>query len=137
MPRRELDAWLWLQSHELLAQAERIQQRLLASVQAVAPGGPDPVGPIPLNLFEGADQLTLMAAVPGVGPGGVQVTLDEGALVLRAHRSLPSACKVGALRLLEIPCGRFERRLRLPPGLVLDQVTLQDGMLLITLRKGP
>lgn len=133
MPRVDLETWMWQQTRELLVQAERIQQNFFATVGALPSWGPA------LNLWETERAFVVMAAVPGVAAADIQVEVQDGELVLRGKRALPQSPADGELYLLEIPCGRFERRLRLPrrEPLTLGEVRLTQGLLSVELRKQP
>jgi HSP20 family molecular chaperone IbpA len=80
----------------------------------------------------------VIAAIPGVSSDQVQVRIEAGELVITGHRPLPKCCTDGDLKVWEIPLGRFERRLRAVTGenpLFLGEVKLQEGLLIIQLRK--
>jgi HSP20 family protein len=64
------------------------------------------------------------------------VAIDGDALVVAGIRVLPSALQTAVIHRLEIPQGRFERRVRLPAGAYNDiRRAVSDGCLLITLQK--
>jgi HSP20 family molecular chaperone IbpA len=72
-----------------------------------------------------------------VAPESIEVRIEQGDLVLRGRRSLPRPPD-GRLRLLEIPCGSFERRLRLPHGTyAMEGPDLDRGLLSLRLRRLP
>ncbi|MEU7217925.1 Hsp20/alpha crystallin family protein [Nocardia iowensis] len=45
---------------------------------------------MPMDLFKAGDHYVLNADLPGVDPGSVDVSVDNGTLTLRAQRSAPS-----------------------------------------------
>jgi len=64
--------------------------------------------------------------------------LEGRELGITGERPLPKCCNDGELKIWEIPLGRFERRLTLIEGsnsLSLGEVSLQNGLLIIELRK--
>jgi HSP20 family protein len=66
----------------------------------------------------------------------VEAAIEVGELVIAGTRTYPAALRTAIIHRLELPQGRFYRRLRLPPGrysTVRRAVT--DGCLLITLQK--
>jgi HSP20 family molecular chaperone IbpA len=68
----------------------------------------------------------------------MNVRLDGRDLVITGERPLPKCCNDGELKIWEIPLGRFERRIALIDvgnSLALGEVSLQDGLLIIELRK--
>ena len=61
---------------------------------------------------------------------------EEAGLVVRGERPMPSVCQRAAIHRLEIPYGRFERRIALPPGSYrLHEQLLEDGFLIVVLRQ--
>jgi HSP20 family molecular chaperone IbpA len=58
----------------------------------------------------------LEVALPGVPPERIELECAPGELVVRGERRLPRQLAGAAIQRLEIPHGRFERRLALPPG---------------------
>jgi HSP20 family molecular chaperone IbpA len=91
-----------------------------------------------VNVVETDTSLWVLSAVPGVAADRMNVRLEGRELVIEGERPLPKHCNDGELKLWEIPLGRFERRLTLIEGrkpLTLGEVSLQDGLLIIELRK--
>jgi hypothetical protein len=61
---------------------------------------------------------------------------DGAALVVTGERRLPASCHAGAIRRLEIPYGRFERRIPIPSGhYELHEQRVENGCLIIGLRQ--
>ena len=52
----------------------------------------------------------------GVAPENVRVRIDSGGLSVTALRALPMTQRTTEIHRLEIPYGRFERRIALPRG---------------------
>jgi HSP20 family protein len=133
MPTERPDTWMWQRTWELLDRAERLNRHFFVRLRSREPC---PVWEPPIDVYETPDAIWVMAALPGVEPRGVRVSLGEGALVLEGERSTPARCLHAAVRRLEIPRGRFERRLELPPGSYALAVSeLADGCLLVGLTK--
>jgi HSP20 family molecular chaperone IbpA len=89
-------------------------------------------------VVETDESLWVISALPGVAVDRVDVRLEGRELVIAGERPLPRCCDDGELKLWEIPLGRFERRLRLVRGddpLSVGEISLQDGLLIIELRK--
>ncbi len=125
--------WMWAQACDLMEQAERMHRqffRLASSPEAQATWEP------PADVFEDADEVLVVVAMPGVPADRVEVTLEAGALLVRGERPLPFAGLRHAVRQLEIPYGYFERRIPLP-RVPYDAVArdLTHGCLLVRLRK--
>jgi HSP20 family protein len=67
----------------------------------------------------------------------VDIAVESGALVVRAERPVPLTGARYVVRQLEIPYGRFERRISLPDVRLEAAGTreLRDGCLIVRLRK--
>ncbi|MCO6412477.1 MAG: Hsp20/alpha crystallin family protein [Thiogranum sp.] len=124
---------MWEDACELLYQAEQRQRRFFRrSGSALRRAAWQP----PIDVFETADTISVLVALPGVAPSQLQVVLDTGALFVRGERSFPEMTGAGRIRRLEIPHGCFERCIDLPPGhYELLHQELQHGCLLLQLRK--
>ena len=89
-------------------------------------------------MIETEESWWVIAALPGVAADRMNVRLEGRELLITGERPLPKCCNDGELKIWEIPLGRFERRLTLIEGrnsLSLGEVSLQDGLLIIELRK--
>jgi len=65
-----------------------------------------------------------------------QAAIEDGELVIAGTRTYPPALRTAAIHRLELPQGRFYRRLRLPPGRYNGvRRAVADGCLVITLQK--
>lgn len=69
-----------------------------------------------MDVFESQDEVWFFYALPGVPAGQVEVALEGTELVVRGERSLPPVAHTTTIRRLELPHGRFERRVALPTG---------------------
>ena len=78
----------------------------------------------------------MLVALPGVDLDQTEAFIDDGVLVVRGYRILPPELRIAKIHRLELPQGRFERRLPLPPGRY-DSVRRSSvhGCLLVTLNK--
>src|SRR5258706_15851088 len=111
MTYRDPRSWVWAEALELLRGAEKLQRRFFQIGAAGAPGWEPPV-----DLYETADGLTLCVALPGVAADELEVFLETGTIVVRGERAFPVECQRAIIYRLEIPYGRFERRIALPAG---------------------
>ena len=90
----------------------------------------------PVDVFESERELLIVVALPGVESQDIEISAQPGTLLVAGIRRLPSAARGAAIERLEIPHGRFERRIRLPAqDWQLDRSTLQNGCLLLNLAK--
>jgi HSP20 family molecular chaperone IbpA len=141
MASRDWDFVIWQQAADLLQQAERIQRNFLqvaAGAHYRSSHGRSSSWEPPVNVVETDDSLWVLSAIPGVAADRVDVHIDGHELIISGQRPLPSCCQDGELKIWEIPLGRFERRLVLVERrkpLVLGEVKLQNGLLIIELRK--
>ncbi len=104
---------MWADACELLRRVERMQRHF------AAPGPSELYHPSwepPVDVFESGRELRVCVALPGVPPEAVDIELAGGLLTVRAHRRLGIRAHAGRVRQLEIPHGRFERRIALPCG---------------------
>ena len=74
--------------------------------------------------------------LPGVDPDRVEAAIDGADLVVAGSRVLPPQLQTATIHRLELPQGRFERRVPLPPGRY-DRVARAEvhGCLVVTLQK--
>jgi HSP20 family protein len=141
MATGDWDFVIWQRTSDLLQQVERIHRNFLqiaAGARYRASQGRSSAWQPPVNVVETEASLWVISAVPGVAADRMNVRLEGRELVIAGERPLPKCCNDGELKLWEIPLGRFERRLTVIEGrkpLSLGQVALQDGLLIIELRK--
>jgi HSP20 family protein len=141
MSANDWDFLIWQRANDLLQQAERIRRNFLQVADGAryrASQGRTPSWQPPVNVVETDESLWVISAVPGVAIGRVDVRLEGRDLVIAGERPLPRCCADGELKIWEISLGRFERRLRLVGGekpLSVGEISLQDGLLIIELRK--
>lgn len=75
-------------------------------------------------------------ALPGVDAERVEAVIDDTDLVVVGTRTLPAEFQTAVIHRLELPQGRFERRVRLPAGHYTSvQRTSVYGCLFITCKK--
>ena len=70
----------------------------------------------PVDVHQRENELGVLVALPGVAPDRYEVTLEHAVLTVRGERSRSVSLSSGLILHLEIPYGRFERRIRLPEG---------------------
>ena len=133
MPPPNLQVWMWAEACEALARAERLQREFFRLGSSTAVPNWEP----PIDVFETGDELWIVAALPGVSAPAVEIGVDGGVLVISGDRQAPTTQRSAAIHRLEIPQGRFERRIALPGGRYeLVRRDVRDGCLTIVLRKG-
>ncbi|MBF6212528.1 Hsp20/alpha crystallin family protein [Nocardia puris] len=85
---------------------------------------------MPMDLYKAGDHYVLNADLPGVDPGSVDVSVDNGTLTLRAQRSLPSEDGVQWIA-SERFAGTYMRQLSLGDNVDADKIsaTYDNGVL--------
>jgi HSP20 family protein len=102
--------WMWVEACEVLDRAERLQRQFL---RYVGPGVDAAVWEPPVDIQETADGLILLFALPGVAAEQISLTLEPTELIVSAMRPLKLSSRDAVIRRLEIPHGRFFRRIPL------------------------
>ena len=125
--------WMWSEAMEMLARAERMHRRMF---QPLTPARGRPTWEPPVDVMETESAVIVLVALPGVEPGKIDVSLDHDVLSLSGTRSFPREFGAALIHRLELPQGRFERHVSLPPGgYAAVRSTLADGRLTIVLEK--
>jgi HSP20 family protein len=128
-----------------LVQLQERMNRLFEEAFARSSGG-ETIEPMttaswrpPIDLVEESERYVLRADVPGLGPGEVDVQLEDGHLVIRGERTLEGgAARQGHLR-VERPYGRFAVRVAMPGSVDASriQASQRNGVLEVVLPKRP
>jgi len=125
--------WMWSEACEVLARADRLHRDFFrpAGSQARLPAWEPPV-----DILETEYEVLALVALPGVDPDQAEATIDNGELVIAGTRVLPAELRTATIHRLELPQGRFYRRVRLPAGRYTGvRRTVAAGCLVITLQK--
>ena len=89
-------------------------------------------------LFEAAGRagcLLTLAALPGVDVAKVEAVIDGRTLVIAGQRVLPPELRTATIHRLELPQGRFERRIKLPIGRFAVSRIAVNGCIVVRLAK--
>jgi HSP20 family protein len=126
---------MWGEALSLLEQADRLHRQFFRVAGAEAASWEPPV-----DVIESEGELEVHIALPGVEPGSITVLLEPGTVVVSALRAFPCRESDACIHRIEIPYGRFERRIALPLhdpyfGLELARKQLLDGVLVLTFRR--
>ena len=131
MRSHDQSLWVWAEALDLLRAGEQLQRRFftLAGLQSVTCWVPA------VDVYDEGDELKVVVALPGVDSGHLEVLVDDEGLAVRGERPMPSTSQHAAIHRLEIPYGRFERRIALPPGSYrVHRQFFEDGCLALVLR---
>ncbi len=133
MPPDDARVRMWSDALELMARAERMQ-RLLFEPRRAAPGAPNWSPPV--DMLETDEEVIVLAALPGVDPDAIDARIEGGALLIAGQRVLPAEARTAIIHRLELPQGRFERRIALPPGAYRSvSHAMANGCLVVRLEK--
>ncbi|WP_353476433.1 Hsp20/alpha crystallin family protein (plasmid) [Salipiger sp. H15] len=91
----------------------------------------------PLDLIETATELVAYVVLPGVDPASVEIEVAGGTLTLRGLRARPSELGAASILRLELPWGRFERRVVIPDMPYRVTRETAPGCLVVRLAKLP
>ena len=133
MARDAARDWMWSEAVAMLARAERMHRELFrpAGVQAQLPAWEPPV-----DILETDYEVLALVALPGVDADSAQAVIEDGDLVIAGTRTVPAAWRTAVIHRLELPQGRFYRRVRLPAGRYSNvSRAVVAGCLVITLQK--
>ena len=86
---------------------------------------------LPLDVTNGTDELVVEAALPGVQPDDVEITVEDGTLSIRADSHSERSTGEGETLVQEIRRGSVSRVIALPTGLEPDKAkaTFENGLL--------
>jgi HSP20 family protein len=130
MGPRDLSTWMWGDAMSMLEEAERLHRRFVRASLSEAQCWEPPV-----DVMESDTDVVVQVALPGVPAGAVVVGLDPDGITVSGVRAFPASAAARIHR-IEIPYGRFQRRIPLPMhALEPAAQQLVDGCLLLTFSK--
>jgi HSP20 family protein len=125
--------WMWSEACEMLARAERMHREVFRPVVTQAR---QPAWEPPVDILETELEVLVLVALPGVDADGIQAVIEDGDLVIAGTRTVPAEWRTAVIHRLELPQGRFYRRLRLPAGRYSNvRRAVAAGCLVISLQK--
>ena len=125
--------WMWAEACAMIERAEQMHRQFFQPGSAAAPAASwEP----PIDVFEIEHDLLIVVALPGVDTQDIEISSEGAVLRVAGVRRLPAAVRGTDIVRLEIPQGRFERRIRLPAARwELSRSSLVNGCLLLNLTK--
>jgi len=124
--------WMWSDALHMLAQADRLHRQMFRPQASAQGANWEP----PVDMLETDNEVLILAALPGVDAEQVQASIENGVLVIAGVRVLPAELRTATIHRLELPQGRFERRIALPAGRYESvRRTSVNGCLVISLTK--
>lgn len=96
-------------------------------------------GTLPLDIHESDAAYTVTAALPGVKPDQIHVTMRNDVLTISAEVPQPTVAENSRVLLQERTYGKFSRSVTLPEAVDSNAVeaTYENGVLTLTLPKVP
>jgi HSP20 family protein len=132
MSKSEFRSWMWFEAVDRLSRAQRLHQQFFTLHHHID----GPLWEPPVDVLETETEVLIFFALPGVDPDSVDAVIEGGSLVVSGKRVLPDELRTAFIHQLELPQGRFARKVPLPPSRY-DAVKRQaiNGCLLISLQK--
>jgi HSP20 family protein len=123
---------MFAEACSMLERAEQLHRQFFQPGFPIARASWEP----PVDVFESERELLIVAALPGVEASDLEIFAEGDELRISGVRRQPAAARGSTIQRLEIPHGRFERRIRLPAARwQLGRPTLVNGCLLLSLTK--
>jgi len=124
--------WMWSEAIAALTRAERLHRQIFQPRPAARKVAWEP----PVDVLELEREVLILVALPGVDPEHVETVIEDGALLVAGHRVLPPQLQTAVIHRLELPQGRFERHVPLPPGrYAAVRRSAANGCLIVSLLK--
>ena len=123
---------MWSQALKMLDRADRLQRQFFQLHQQVQSG---PSWEPPVDMLETPDMLFIEVALPGVAQDTVRVVIDSSTLAVNGERPFAAGPDM-IIQRMEIPYGRFERRIDLKGAhFEIRENVLENGCLKLVLKK--
>jgi HSP20 family protein len=125
------DTWMWERARSLIDQTDKLQKQFAQPGQRSSSGWTPPI-----DVLETKTEVVILAAIPGVCQDAISIGFDGEVVTIRGERQMPAPFRRDIIHRIEIPNGRFERRIVLPaPCTEVSRQQLTQGCLLIGLKK--
>ena len=132
MPKYPVN-WMLSEAIDSLARADRLHRQFF-SLQPSA-GSQESSWEPPVDVLETDEEILILVALPGVNPEDVEAVIDSGTLIVSGRRVLPVELRDARIHRLELPQGRFERRIALPIGRYAVSRFAVNGCIVLRLSK--
>ena len=134
MRHRDPRAWMLAEAVDMIYSADQLQRQFFQ----IGHVDNAPCWQPPVDMYVNEHGLGLLIALPGVTPERLVVSLESQAIVVRGERSFGTSLGTGAILRLEIPYGRFERRIGLPDAAYrIADMQFEHGCLRLQLEQQP
>jgi HSP20 family protein len=123
---------MWSEALSVLDRADRLHRQFFT--HAASAWEP------PVDVVELGDELWVYIALPGVSSDSITIGIDPGGITVSALRGFPCRDSGAQIHRVEIPYGRFERRIQMPlddpySPLELSAKSFADGLLTLVFRR--
>ena len=102
--------WMWSEAFAMLARVDRLHREFF---RPAVSSSRQPTWEPPVDILETAGEVLVFVALPGVDIAHVEAAIDGADLIIAGTRQLPGELSTAVIHRLELPQGRFERRIRL------------------------
>jgi HSP20 family protein len=133
MSNRDPMTWMLAEAVERLTRAERMHRQIFSLQRSRARD--EPAWEPPIDVLETEREILVFVALPGVDPEMVDASIEDGILIVSGRRVVPPQLRNAVIHRLELPQGRFEGRVRLPPGRYGVRQFVANGCLVFSLTK--
>ncbi len=132
MTLRDPSRPMWVHALQMLEKADRLHRQFFQLRKSTQQG---PTWEPPVDIFETKKEFHIWIALPGVSPDNIRILIEKDTITIIGERPLVAE-KRTAIRRMEIPHGRFERKIRLESGHIeIQENTLVNGCLKLVLKK--
>ena len=132
MARDKFHDWMWSEAVAGLVRAEQLHRQFFRPLPTTHDVAWEP----PVDMLELDDGVLIIVALPGIDPDQVETVIEDGSLRVSGRREHPPQLRTAIIHRLELPQGRFERYVALPPGrYAAVRRSASNGCLLISLHK--
>jgi HSP20 family protein len=118
---------MWGEALAMLDRAQRLQRQFFTHADAAS-------WEPPVDIVESDDAFQVHVALPGVAADAITVGIDAAGISISALRPFPCRDHDSQIHRLEIPYGRFERLIGMPPVELVGK-RLENGILTLTFRR--
>lgn len=133
MVSRRIEIRMWAEACKMLRQAEQMHRQFFRPGQTLTRSA---VWEPPVDVVETETDYLVTVALPGVEATDIDIATDPPSVIVESRQPAAVRLAVRAVHRLEIPYGRFERRIDLPSeAFELQQYEFANGCLRIILRK--
>lgn len=124
-------SWAWFGPRETTSRVHEAH-RHFRSFHSTTFGNWEPS----VDVYETDSDVIVYVALPGIDPSAVTARLDAGDVMISGRRTVPPELRGASIHRMELPQGRFDRRVELPPG-AYEEISrsASHGCVVLTVRR--